>query len=108
MARSGHSTKRRHRLSAKLGSRERAPYRLIVKLWSMATCIARRFVVVDPEVGVLLIRDPRELVHRVQRHLATAVVTGTFPAVPARSTMDGNPLHDTITFLVRMNERRRL
>src|SRR5260221_1212601 len=106
LARSGHSTKRRHRLSAKLGSRERAPYRLIVKLWSMATCIARRFVVVDPELGVLLIRDARELVHRVQRHLAIGVETRNSPVVPVRLKMDGIAGQQHIACLVQMNEQR--
>src|SRR5258708_14990085 len=91
---------------ANLGSRERAPYRLIVKLWSMPTCIARRFVVVDPELGVLLIRDARELVHRVQRHLAIGVETRNSPAVPVRLKMDSIAGQQHIARLVQTNEQR--
>src|SRR6266478_8099950 len=97
---------RRNADSAKLESRERAPYRLIVKLWSMPTCIARRFVVVDPELGVPLIGDARELVHRVQRHLAIGVESRNYPVVPVRLKMDGIAGQQHIACLVQMNEQR--
>jgi hypothetical protein len=92
--------------NSEVGSGKRAPYRLIVKLWSMATCIARRFVVVDPELGMLLIHDARELVHRVQRHLAIGVETRNSPVLPVRLKMDGIPGQQHIACLVQMNEQR--